>query len=140
MMIDDSVEPRKRLIRGESVDLSPTRGDRVDASQGLAWGPERTIEAAMLVDLATAPLGSDRWAHRPIRLAGARVVGRLDFEAAIMTRPLYLTDCFIEEPIMLETAQVLTIRLTGCHIIGLSAKALRTQGDLKLDKGFASSG
>ncbi|MBG0566578.1 hypothetical protein [Actinoplanes aureus] len=87
---------RERMLRGEAVDLWPDPGKRIDAADGLKWNSCRTVEASTLLDLVTAPIGSDQWSHRPIRLAGARVLGHLDLEAAILTRPLYLADCFIE--------------------------------------------
>src|SRR5262245_45454815 len=138
-----SAEQQRRMERwghGELVDLRPTPGERVDASGGIDWVPDRSVAASQLMTVLTTPVDADEGTHRPLRLAGARITGRLDLEAATLTRPLHLEDCFFEQQITLNDADAITIRLTGCHLPGLDGHALRTRGDLRLNHRFTATG
>jgi len=127
-------------MSGEPVDLRPEPGKRVDASDGEGWSSSRAVEASMLSSLLTVAIGADGWTYRPLRLAGARITGALDLESATLTRPLYLQDCFLEDPVKLNDAHAITIRLAGCHLPGIIGSALHTSGDLRLNDGFTAIG
>jgi hypothetical protein len=51
-----------------------------------------------------------------------------------------LRDCFFDEPITLTEASASALRLPGCHVPGLIAGQLRTQGNLELNEGFGAEG
>jgi hypothetical protein len=140
MAEDAAARRRARLARGEPVDLRPTPGATVDAGQGGGWGADRTVAAAMLAELLTAPVGGEGWTHRPLRLAGARITGLLDLQGATLTRSLDLADCHFESSFLCEDAQAIAIRLVGCHLPGFSGPGLSTRGHLRLADGFTATG
>jgi hypothetical protein len=81
-------ELRKAMTTGGRVDLRKHDPQADDPSQGAQWGAERTIRAEVLADLLTQVTGSQR--PRAVRLAGARVTGKLDLEAAELLCPVML--------------------------------------------------
>lgn len=133
---------KELLARGARVDLRPVPGERVDAADGEYWGDERAVDAALLAHLLTRPTGGADGTHRAVWLAGARVTGVLDLEAAHLTRPLHLEDCYFEapQPVLLNDARAFTVQLPGCHVHGFQANCMRTQGDVCLGNGFTSHG
>jgi hypothetical protein len=77
---------------------------------------------------------------RAVKLAGARITGALDLEAATLKCPLNLRGCSFEQPINLQEAQASVLRLSGCDVPGLSARQLQTRGNLELNNGFSAKG
>ncbi|MGH4033121.1 hypothetical protein ACQB60_29765 [Actinomycetota bacterium Odt1-20B] len=132
----------ERLARGEEVDLRPVHGQRVDARDGAGWDMARKVEADVLARLLTVPVGAESGTHRTLWLAGAHIKGTLDLAAAHLTRPLHLEDCYFadETPLLLDNARAITVELPGCHVRGLQASAMHTQGDLWLNHGFTATG
>ncbi|KUF13328.1 hypothetical protein [Streptomyces silvensis] len=152
---------KELLARGARVDLRPRPGEHVDAGDGENWGDERAVDAAFLAELLTRPTsgagaasgagpttgagaatGAGATSHRAVWLAGARITGVLDLEAAHLTRPLHLEDCWFEapEPVVLNDARAFTVQLPGCHLHGFLANCLQAQGDVCLGRGFTSDG
>jgi hypothetical protein len=131
---------RQQLARGELVDLRPTKGTRADAEAGGTWGTRRIVEASILTTLLTVGAGDQQWTHHPLRLAGARITGHLDLEAATLNRSLLLEDCYFEQPITLTDAHTADIELKGCRLPGLEGERLETHGDLDLHDGFKAAG
>jgi hypothetical protein len=88
-----------------------------------AWGPERTVRAAVLRHLL---IGRD-WLTdaRGVRLRGIRISGPLDLEAAVLHCPLYLDSCFFDaELVCLDQASATGLTITGCHLAGLTGELL----------------
>jgi hypothetical protein len=76
---------------GELVDCG---GGRFSLAAMQAWGPERTVRAAVLRHLL---IGRDWPADaRGVRLRGIRIGGPPDLEAAVLHCPLYLDSCFLD--------------------------------------------
>jgi hypothetical protein len=88
---------RKAMTNGGWVDLRKNDPKADDLSYGAHWGPERTIRAEVLADLLTEVTGSQR--PRALRLAGARITGKLDLEAAELVCPVMLLACWFAEPV-----------------------------------------
>jgi hypothetical protein len=63
---------------------------------------------------------------------GARVTGTLDLGAATLTSPVLLQGCFFDDRITLTEASTHAVRLPACYVPGLTARRLRTQGNLEL--------
>src|SRR5512135_2781192 len=113
-----------------------------DPVHGERWGAARTIRAQLLYQLLTGRgnlcCDDDHGAvptPRAVRVRGARVVGRLDLEAATLCSALHLDACFLDcpEPVTLREATAPVVRLTACRLpSGLEADQLRTIGDLHL--------
>jgi hypothetical protein len=105
-------------------------GEPVDLNGG-------ELPADLLVELLTAPPPGR---PRPVKISQARVTGTVDLEACALTAPLLLRDCHFDEPLNLDDASLLTLRLPGCRLPGLTAQQLRTTGNVELDDGFTCHG
>ena len=127
---------RKAMTTGGWLDLRKHDPQADDPSQGAQWGAERTIRAEVLADLLTQVTGSQR--PRAVRLAGARVTGKLDVEAAELLCPVMLVACWFAEPVNMGEATVASLRLPGCHLPDLQAWQLTTKGNLGLNYGFTA--
>lgn len=128
---------REAMTTGRWLELRTGTPTADDPSKGARWGPERTIRAAVLADLLTRSHGSR---PRALRLAGARITGRLDLEAAELLCPVLLKGCWFEQPLSLAEARAPAVRLPGCHLPGLHAAQLQTRGNVELNGGFVAQG
>ncbi|MEV6828158.1 hypothetical protein [Amycolatopsis sp. NPDC051102] len=122
--------------RGAMVDLRTGDPTADDPAQGARWPASRTVPAELIARLVTGT----QTPPRAVRLAGARVTGRLDLESAILRCPLVLEGCSFEEPVTLEQAQAATIRLPYCHVPAIAADELNVRGALVLAGLVASEG
>lgn len=129
---------RRAAVTGELVDLQVGDEERDSPANGSTWDESRTIRAEWLVSLLC---GEQADAPRPraVCIRGARIAGELDLEASALACPLFLHGCLFEEPVNLNEATAPVIRLPGCHLPGLSAKQLRTSGNLELNSGFTAN-
>ena len=100
-------------------------GARVDARFD---GQE--IRAGTLVDALT------QRQLRSFRLTGAHISGCVDLSALTLEFPVELRDCIFDEPVVLAEAQVVAVRMPGCHLPSLDATHLRSSGNVELDSGF----
>jgi adhesin HecA-like repeat protein len=125
---------------GGLIDLSSGQAGRDDPAQGANWGPARTVRAQLLIELLTTDhvAGNDR--PRAVNISGARIPGSLNLWSRTLVCPLLLRNCYIEEPVNLDAATAVWIRLSGCRIQGLSAAQLHTASNLELNDGFVSEG
>jgi hypothetical protein len=124
----------RAAARGQAADLR-RRDAPNDPGRGASWGPERSVRAEVVAQLMTASE-----VCTPLRLVGARITGRLDLEGTELDRWLLLTDCWLDEPVILAHATAPLIRMTGCHLPGLEAENLQIHADLMLDHGFTARG
>jgi hypothetical protein len=129
-------ELREAMLTGRLVDWRTGDAPADDPAHGDGWDSERTVAADLLAELLTDAEGLRR--PRRLRLAGARIVGRLDLEATELVCPLLLEGCWFEEPLVLAEAQVPALRLAGCHLPSLFADGLRIHGNLDLSDGFTT--
>lgn len=129
---------REAILTGQLVDLreGDTSADAV--ARGSRWGARRTVPAVLLADLLTRGDGPAQ--PRALRLAGARIAGRLDLEAAHLVCPVLLLGCWFDEPVALTEATVPALRLPGCHLPALDAEQLTTRGNVELRHGFQARG
>jgi hypothetical protein len=129
---------RAAMLTGQLVDLREGDTSADAAARGSRWGARRTVPAVLLADLLTrvdAPAPP-----RALRLAGARITGRLDLEAAHLAYPSLLLGCWFAEPVALTEAIVPALRLPGCHLPALDAEQLATRGNVDLRDGFQGRG
>jgi hypothetical protein len=129
-------ELREAMLTGRLVDWRTGDATADDPAHGAGWDAQRTVPGALLAKLLTDTEVQPR--PRALRLAGARVVGQLDLEAAELVCPLLLRACWFAEPVVLSEAQAPALRPPGCHLPGLSAARLTTRGDLRLGDGFTA--
>jgi adhesin HecA-like repeat protein len=142
---DELTAPEQQVVvaagTGALVDLRAGVAEVDDPATGAAWDEARTVQADVLVELligVRTPPGDGRL--RAVRLAGARITGRLDLEAATLACPLLLQDCYLEQPIRLKETRAPVVRLPGCHVPGLAADQLETRGDLEINERFTATG
>jgi hypothetical protein len=132
-------ELREAILTGKLVDRRTGHREHDDPMRGAEWDARRTVAATLLADVLTlASNGARR--PRALRLAGVRISGVLDLEAATLLCPLLLRDCFFEQPVNLAEAQAPAVRLPGCHIPALYAQQLETRGNLELNERFTAQG
>jgi hypothetical protein len=131
-------ELREAILTGRLVDWRTGYVTAGDPANGAGWDAQRTVPGALLAELLTVAEGPRR--PRALRLAGARVVGQLDLEAAEVVCPLLLRACWFAEPVVLSEAWAPALWLPGCHLPGLSAERLTTRGDLRLSDGLTVGG
>jgi hypothetical protein len=135
---DVASQLREAIWTGRLVDLRTRDAMADNPAQGAGWPAERTVPAALLAELLATTEGSRR--PRALRLAGARITGQLDLEAAELACPLRLEGCWFAEPPILDEAQAPSVRLPGCHLPGLSANQVTIRGNLELRGGFTATG
>ncbi|SNB59701.1 hypothetical protein SAMN02746019_00024970, partial [Thermoflexus hugenholtzii JAD2] len=114
----------ERVAGGEEADFSSPDESQNDPAQGAAWGPERTIRAALLYWLCTDAQAAACVPPKGIRIRGARIQGPLDFEGATLPHRLFLIRCAIPEGILLTDARTRRIDLSGSYTQGLHADGL----------------
>lgn len=117
-------EMRAKAVTGELTDRG--KGP-FELPEMAAWGPNRTIRAAVLRHL----LIEQAWpvAAKGVRLRGVRIEGHLDLEAATLRCPLSLEDCYfdVDKPAFIDHATASIVTLTGCRLAGLSAEGISTK-------------
>ena len=111
-----------------------------DPSEGANWGEERTVSADVIYALCCGT-GEEWPVHaKGVRIRGARIVGTLDFEAAVLRCPLHLVSCFIEQPMCFDNANVPRLALSGSFTQGLQADGMVCEGSVSLREGFSAKG
>ncbi|ONI90229.1 hypothetical protein ALI22I_12970 [Saccharothrix sp. ALI-22-I] len=92
-----------RLLHGEAVDFD---------------GAE--LPASLIRDLLT-----DELDQRGLRISGARVSGQVDLSDIVVSRPLVLRDCRVDEPVLLDRARLTSLDLSGLVAPAVSAPWLK---------------
>ncbi|MGW4195485.1 oxidoreductase [Streptomyces sp. NPDC005004] len=118
---------------GRWVDLRTGTPEHDDPAGGAEWGPGRTVRAevvsALLLGVNPAGAGS----VAALRLAGARITGRIDLAGAEIGQVLWLKGCLLEHPVSFYGASTRTIRITDSRVPGVDAGLGRIEGHLELD-------
>jgi hypothetical protein len=129
-LVSDSTPAERHILKsfpsGEIVELQGVDG-------------RCTVRAAVIKDLllkTDLTLGSGA----ALRVIGAKITGRLDLEGTVIKVPIFLSKCVFDEPPCFRDAEVLTLRLPGCVVPGLSAGGLRAKSDVELHDGFTCNG
>lgn len=135
---DRCTPAEKRLVRQvEKGQLADFLGsDAVPGVMGMqAWGPDRTIRAAVIRRL----LVDDRPSAtaKSVTIRGAKIRGILDLEDAKPRCPLRLDSCYFADSggLMLDRARIPLLSITRCWLASLSGEGLAVLGtlDLSLD-------
>ncbi|MFJ3790716.1 oxidoreductase [Kitasatospora sp. NPDC090091] len=115
---------REAVESGTAVDLRSGDAAADDPALGGEWGEERTVPAALLRELLLGAGGG------ALRLAGARITGRLDLADTTVARGLHLEGCHFEQPLLLRGAVMRSTGLVRCRLPGLDGWLLRVDGNL----------
>jgi hypothetical protein len=124
---------REAFLRGDDLDLRMRHLARDDPKDGAKWGSARTVRAAVIAWLLTAP-GKPDTAHAALRLTGAKVVGELDLDYSGVAYPVRFTACHLAGPIRLYDAQTRHFSLTGCHLGHFYAANLTVNGTFRMSE------
>ncbi|MBI5587647.1 MAG: hypothetical protein HY889_04690 [Deltaproteobacteria bacterium] len=125
---------------GKLLNLQAGEPDVDNPANADNWGAERTIRAEFLRWICTDKKASELIDARGIRIIGARVDGKLDFEGATVPHPLVLASCSIKDGIILLDARTRTINLHNTHTSHISGDMLTVDGALFLRNGFLATG
>ena len=144
MLGDGELTDPERAVEGAAavgglVDLGTGDARRDHPGRAARWGSGRTVRAELLAELLTGRRRPDGGQARAVWLRGARVSGVLDLDAARLECPLLLDRCFLVRSVGLRDARAQAIRLPGCHVPGIAADQLRTEGSVELNDGFTAT-
>ena len=87
---DLEAQLREAIWTGRLVDRRTGNATADDPAQGADWPAQRTVPAALLAEMLTTTEGSRR--PRALRLAGARITGKLHLEATELQALRHLSD------------------------------------------------
>jgi hypothetical protein len=136
--------PEERLLAaaksGTVADYYSKDPAENDPANGAKWGPQRSISANTIYQLAIG-VRSDWPVHsKGIQITGARITGSLDFKAAQIKYPILLNGCYLDQLIVLTDASARTINLIGSRVAGIEADHLTVDGSVFLGDGFFAEG
>lgn len=123
----------KQVAAGMEADYSSGIKVKVDPLCAKYWGPERTIDAKTIHDLATGLDSAHQVQSQGVIITGARITGKLDFAFSKVLVPLILHGCFIEA-VDFKFAMAFFIDLMDSHVMGgITAVGLRVAGPIYLN-------
>ncbi|MFF6779480.1 pentapeptide repeat-containing protein [Streptomyces sp. NPDC012510] len=137
MMINDLTAAERRVWDafplGTAVDFTRDAADGAveDAADGAGWGADRTVRARVLrALLLTAP--QEEGEVSALKIAGARITGRLELKYATVESVVRLSGCHFDEVPDFSGAQFSYVNLTGSVLPGLRSARVRVDGGLRL--------
>ncbi|MCC5033203.1 oxidoreductase [Streptomyces sp. WAC 00631] len=108
-------------------------GDGDGAGDGEeSWGPGRTVRATVLAALLLGGHPGKPGSVAALRLAGARISGRLDLGGAEIAHTIRFEECRFEEDIGFSGAATRTITITRSRLRGIDAAMIRVEGRFDL--------
>ncbi|MGR4884336.1 membrane-associated oxidoreductase [Streptomyces sp. LARHCF249] len=125
MEINDLTPAERRIWdafpRGERVDFRSEPEE--DASDGHAWGSERTVRAEVLTDLLLNG-SSARGQVAGLNVRGARITGKLNLKYAVVEHAIRLRGCWFERKPLVYGAQLRALVLSDSALPGLTATSV----------------
>ena len=105
--------------------------DAPEPAEADGWTDQHTLRATFLRHLCLNPA---LYAIDPkgVLLYGARITGALDFQAAALTRPLWVLNSRLEGQVDFCDAQTRSLGFVDCHLTEFIADRLSVTGTLKL--------
>ncbi|MFE9764518.1 oxidoreductase [Streptomyces sp. NPDC005808] len=139
MLPDIELTPPEQRVwdafpEGRWVDLRTGESEADDPVRGGEWGPDRTVRAAVLVGLLLGGNAEPSGAVAGLRLAGARITGRLDLDGGETGHVLWLEHCRFDEAVSLYGASTRTVHIRDSRVPGVEAGLARVQGHLDLKR------
>jgi hypothetical protein len=104
------------------------------------WGPDRQIRAELLRWLCVDQDAKTCLDPRGIGVAAAKIVGELDLSFVVVPFPLRIFDCCLTSDAHLNSAQIMTLNLTGSWVRSIEADTATVQGHVLLKSGFQAEG
>jgi uncharacterized protein YjbI with pentapeptide repeats len=103
-----------------------------DLEKSSEWGPDRTIEAALLRKILIGATGSDGLADQPLEIIGALIKGKVDLRAATVKRPVAFDRCVFSDSIDCRDARMSSTSFQKCRVLGIDARYAEFDGSLLL--------
>ncbi|MEU8404518.1 hypothetical protein AB0C28_55945 [Nonomuraea sp. NPDC048892] len=128
------------FVRGAWLDLRTGKAKEDDSTCGESWDLVRTVRAEVIKALLLGVTEADPGWSPPIRLRGARVVGRLDLMGATVEYPLSCEGCFFDSELRLVEATTKTVRIVDSCLPGFNGARLRLDGILNFYRNIVSGG
>ncbi|MEV7395266.1 oxidoreductase [Streptomyces sp. NPDC091215] len=140
---DELTSPERELWdafpEGRCVDLRTGVPEDDRVIEGGQWDPGRTVRAAVIVALLLGANSAPAEAIACVRLAGARISGRLSMAGAQVAHALWLEGCWLEEPVDFLGASLQTVVITGSRVPGFEADSSRISANLDLRRSVVES-
>ncbi|WAC93359.1 pentapeptide repeat-containing protein [Mycobacterium sp. Aquia_213] len=128
--VEGWVDRLKRAAEGGYV-LDLADGNTVDRESYATWPAQRTIPAVALLTVLIDP--DIRVDSRGIEIRGARFVDCVDLQHRVLSYPLGLRECVLEQGLRLDFAQIRGLYLSRVTVNeGLRAPGVTIQGRLNL--------
>jgi hypothetical protein len=131
-------QPERLLLRsaasGQLVDLRTGIQSQDDATHGSEWPSKRCIRAEILASCLLDSSQAPKSGIPILRLAGARITGRLDLGGADLVKAIWFEQCYFDEPPNLADARTRTVRIVQSYLPGLNALSTKIDGQLDLTK------
>ena len=121
-----------KVQKGEAADFRSGDEETDKPENAKKWKKDRIVRADLLYWLCVDREASQRVHAKGVEIWGAKIEGRLDFDAATLPHPLGLLDCAIPQGIILRDAQTRTIALSFSHTGPIYADRLTTKGAVLL--------
>lgn len=134
--------PTQRLIHalesGQEAHFCGMEGDgacpQLDVVNGEQWGDDRVLDGSTIYQAVTEKSWSDQPNHhRGLRIHGARIEGPLDLSWVTFEWPLVFHECYFTAPLMLESATLGELDLSGSRVHRLEAPSMVARGSVLLD-------
>ncbi|MFD9358663.1 membrane-associated oxidoreductase [Streptomyces sp. NPDC060031] len=133
MEINDLTPAERRVWdafpRGEGVDFREAPDE--EATDGAAWGPERTVRAEVLAFLLLRELPADGLVPG-LNVRGARITGKLNLKYADIEHAIRLRACWFERKPVLYGARLRAVALSDSALPGLTASTVSVDIALRL--------
>lgn len=124
-------------IAGKLLDFCMPGEDKAPKAE---WGEERTIDAAVIVQLCGTETPYGPIHPKGIHIRGARISGSLELEGKTIDIPLFFEQCWIEQPIQLKGSHLNALALTASRISGFRGERLVLNDTLYVNEGFCCEG
>jgi len=116
---------------GRPVDFR-TGGAEDDPESGADWGVERTVRASVVAALLLGGNPGQPGSRAALRLAGARISGKLDLDGAEIGHAMWFEGCCFEQGVRLYGAATRTIDIKRSRLPGLNLTMARVEGTVSL--------
>jgi hypothetical protein len=103
-------------------------------------GRSASVRAEVIVELLRTGEGARPGRVARVDLAGARLTGRLDLGGARVELPMRLRQCVLDEPLMLDHAEVGLVELDGCELPAVFARSLQVRRSLAIRRTRVAGG
>jgi hypothetical protein len=117
---------------GALADVRSGVPDHDGLIHGQTWSTDRIVRAEVIANLALDAVLTKRGGIPPLRLAGARVTGHLDFAGGDVSRTISLEHCYFDEAPEFSDSRTRSVVFAKCSLPGLDGYRMRVEGQFDL--------